>query len=288
MPDVYATIADLDLATQERLSDVLELRAADPQQRAFLDSYLSEIDFGQDTRVLEIGCGTGPITRVLARQPGVAEAVGLDPSPTFLAKARELAGSAANISFEQGDGRSLRFDNAAFDVVVMHTTLCHIPGPEQVLSEASRVLRPHGTLAVFDGDYATITVALGEWDPLQDCIEAVKATSLNDAWLVRRLPALLRSTGFELTSSRSYGYLQTSAPQYMLTVVDRGADALESSGRIGSALAKSLKAEARHRAEADQFFGFIGFASFIARKPDTNAEELAAKTASPPAPSHQV
>jgi hypothetical protein len=53
----------------------------------------------------------------------------------------------------------------------------------------------------------------------------------------------------------------------MLTLVDRGADALESSGRIGPDLSAALKAEARRRAEAEEFFGFIGFASFLARKP---------------------
>jgi hypothetical protein len=53
----------------------------------------------------------------------------------------------------------------------------------------------------------------------------------------------------------------------MLTLVDRGADALESWGRIGPDLGASLKAEARRRADAGRFFGFIGFASFIARKP---------------------
>jgi hypothetical protein len=43
LPDVYATIAEIDVAVQERLADILELRAADPQQRAVVDSYLSEM-----------------------------------------------------------------------------------------------------------------------------------------------------------------------------------------------------------------------------------------------------
>jgi ubiquinone/menaquinone biosynthesis C-methylase UbiE len=266
VPDVYATIADADVATQERLADILELRAADPQQRAMLDSYLSEIEFQPRARVLEIGCGTGPVTRALARQPAVAEAVGVDPSPVFIAKARKLAGTAPNMTFEQGDGRSLRFADAGFDVVVLHTTLCHIPQPERVVAEAARVLRPDGTLAVCDGDYATITVALGDCDPLQDCIEAVKAAFINDLWLVRRLPALLRSAGFELRASRSHGYLQTTDPDYMLTIVDRGADTLAAGGHIGPDLCTSLKAEARRRADADGFFGFIGFMSLLARK----------------------
>jgi hypothetical protein len=83
----------------------------------------------------------------------------------------------------------------------------------------------------------------------------VKAEFLNDPWLVRRLPALLRSAGFQLRGSRSHGYLQTDQPEYMLTLVDRGADALASSGRIGPELCVALKAEAQRRAEVDEFFG---------------------------------
>src|SRR4029453_106353 len=210
--------------------------------------------------------GRGRVAGVRARGPGVAEAVGVAPSPVFVAKAAELAAEWGNVSFEEGDGRALRFGDGDFDVVVCHTVLCHVPEPERVLAEAFRVLRPGGTLAACDGDYATTTVALAEGDPLQDCIEAVKAGFLNDPWLVRRLPALLRSVGFELRGSRSHGYLQTDQPAYMLTLVDRGADALASWGRIGPELCASLKAEARRRAEADEFYGFIGFASFIARK----------------------
>src|SRR4029453_7904242 len=54
MPDVYAAIAEVEVATQERLAAILELRAAAPQQRAMLDSYLSEVGFSPAARVLEV------------------------------------------------------------------------------------------------------------------------------------------------------------------------------------------------------------------------------------------
>jgi ubiquinone/menaquinone biosynthesis C-methylase UbiE len=267
VPDVYATIGDADEATQRRLAEILELRAADPQQQAMLQSYLSRVDFGSGARVLEIGCGTGAVTRAVARHGGVAQAVGVDPSPVFIARAEELASDMETVEFAVGDGRALQFAEGDFDVVVLHTTLCHIPQPESVLGEALRVLRPGGTIAICDGDYATITVATGEFDPLQACIEAVRAAFIHDVWLVRRLPALLRAVGFELVDTGSHGYLQTNDPAYMLTLVDRGADTLAASARIDSDAAAALKAEARRRADAGEFFGFIAFASFIARKP---------------------
>jgi ubiquinone/menaquinone biosynthesis C-methylase UbiE len=267
MPDVYATIADADLATQERLAGILELRAADPQQRAMLDAYLDEVDLPASAEVLEIGCGTGAVSRAVAGRPDVAKVVGIDPSPVFVANARELTDDDPRVTFEEGDGRAVGFPDESFDAVVLHTVLCHIPRPEDVLAEAFRTLRPGGTLAVFDGDYSTISVALGEADPLQDCVAAVQEAFIHDIWLVRRLPALLRSVGFEVVSSRSHGYLQLSEPDYLLTIVDRGADALAGSGRIGTELAAALKPEARRRVEDGEFFGFIGFVSFISRRP---------------------
>jgi hypothetical protein len=52
----------------------------------------------------------------------------------------------------------------------------------------------------------------------------------------------------------------------MLSIVDRGADALVASGLIGRDLADALRAEARSRATAGTFFGHIAYASLTARK----------------------
>ena len=66
--------------------------------------------------------------------------------------------------------------------------------------------------------------------------------------------------------TRSHGYVETADPQYMLTIVDRGADVLAQDGRIGIEAAGALKAEARRRAESDEFFGHIAYVSLIARR----------------------
>ena len=63
MPDVYATIAEADVAMQERLAEVLELRAADPHQRAMLEEYTARLELPDGSELLEVGCGTGPVTR---------------------------------------------------------------------------------------------------------------------------------------------------------------------------------------------------------------------------------
>src|SRR5262245_61529761 len=100
MPDPYASIGSADDALQDRLASVLELRASEPQQRAMLDAYLSEVQLPGSSIALDAGCGTGAIARVLAALPGVREVVGIDPSPIFIERARELATGIPQLSFQ--------------------------------------------------------------------------------------------------------------------------------------------------------------------------------------------
>jgi ubiquinone/menaquinone biosynthesis C-methylase UbiE len=266
MPDAYAQITTLEPTALEQLISVLERRASDPQQRAMRDVYLSFMALPDGAKVLEIGCGTGAVCRDIARRARIGEVIGLDPSPIFLAKARELATGIPNLRFEEGDARKLPYDDGAFDAVIFHTCLSHVPSPESALAEAHRVLKKAGYLAVFDGDYASSTVAIGDHDPLQDCIDAFVAAFVHDRWLMRRISGLARSLGFQIERFDSHGYVQTEAPAYMMTLVDRGADALVKDGCADVAFADALKQAARRRAERGEFFGAIMFASLIARK----------------------
>jgi ubiquinone/menaquinone biosynthesis C-methylase UbiE len=268
MPDVWASVAELDADTQERLAAVLETRGADPQQQAMRRAFLDDIAIpaGSSVSVLDVGCGTGVLTRMAARLPGVARVIGVDPAPTLLAKARQLSGDAPNITFQEADARALPFADATFDVVIFDSTLSHVPGPDEALAEAFRVSRQSGWLAVFDGDYATTTVALGDHDPLQTAVDMMMAHSVHDRWLVRRLPALVRRAGFDTVAFRSHGFVEPTGG-YMRTIVERGVDLLVVAGQISAELGSALTTEATRRVEAGSFFGHIAYGSLTARKP---------------------
>ena len=248
MPDVYASIAEADESIQAQLASVLELRAADPQQQAMLQDYLADLELPPDTRALELGCGTGAITEVLASLERVGRVIGVDPSPVFVAQAQPR--SRPGLAFEQGERarpavrrqrvRPRRLPHRALSRAGAGAgTGRGVPGPEAGRSDTR----------CFDGDYATITVALGEADPLQACVEEVADFLIHDRWLARRLRPMLAGAGFETSRLRSHGYAETENPGYTLTLLDRGADLLAAHGRVGPETAEALKAEARRRAE---------------------------------------
>jgi cyclopropane fatty-acyl-phospholipid synthase-like methyltransferase len=84
MPDIYVRVTEAAPEILEALANALEMRAADPQQRAMLQTYLRDAALPHGAQVLEVGCGTGAVTRVLATWPGVREVIGVDPSPTSI------------------------------------------------------------------------------------------------------------------------------------------------------------------------------------------------------------
>ncbi|CAN0533811.1 unnamed protein product, partial [Laminaria digitata] len=260
-------IADTDPDVVRSIADRLEVRAAHPDQRAMLDTYLADIEWPAEANVIEIGCGTGPVSRVLAALDAPSSVLGLDPSPILIERARGMAADVPKLSFEGGDARNLAFGDATFDVAILHTALCHIPKPHEALAEAHRVLKPGGWIAIFDGDYASATVALAEHDPLQACSRAVTEHNVMDRWIVRRLPEMAKTAGFEIQRFRSHGYAEVVDPAYMLGHAERGAEVLAAQGVIGDDLADALKAEARRRAAVGAFFGHIAYASLVARKP---------------------
>ncbi|APE45875.1 hypothetical protein BOO69_22375 (plasmid) [Sulfitobacter alexandrii] len=232
MPDLYATISETPRETQEMLGDALTIRANETQMVEMRRRYFSWLDIPEGGAGLEIGSGTGHVTADLLRSTTLSEAVGLDPSPVLVERSNDLFGNIPGLSFVEGDARSTGVSDESFDLAVFHTSLCHIPNPDAALSEALRMLKPGGQIAVFDGDYATITVGLGPNDPLQACVDQIPANLIHDKWLCRTLPQRLRRAGFEIARCDAHPYMSEGEASYFLTLVTRGADFLVNDGLI--------------------------------------------------------
>jgi SAM-dependent methyltransferase len=100
---------------------------------------------------LDIGCGTGILTRAIisAAQPAIV--VGLDPSLSFMQFARQQTDRAL---FVAGDGTVLPLKANTFDAVVSGLALNFIPQPLAAVREMHRVVRSGGVVAAYVWDYA--------------------------------------------------------------------------------------------------------------------------------------
>jgi trans-aconitate 2-methyltransferase len=96
-------------------------------------------------RVLDLGCGTGALTRELHERTFATETVGVDSSDAMLADAAAHAGG--GLRFEKGDIASLSVAEPV-DVVFANAALQWVPDHERVLAEWTSLLAPGGQLAV--------------------------------------------------------------------------------------------------------------------------------------------
>lgn len=116
-----------------------------------VEAALVEIIDAADPRdLLDIGTGTGRMLEILA--PRVERALGIDQSREMLSVARvnlERAGL-ANSRVRRDDMYQLGLPDSSFDSVVIHQVLHYADRPAMAITEAARVLRPHGILVVVD------------------------------------------------------------------------------------------------------------------------------------------
>jgi SAM-dependent methyltransferase len=142
--------------TQYETEDRLETRRSvwhptddgrDPADEAFkaIDRAMTG-----DSRVLEVGCGTGAMAERINALPGVT-LVAVDHSERFV----ELT-AARGVDARQADICYLPFEDDTFDVVYAGWMLYHVRDLDRALAEVRRVLRPGGTfVAVTNGDDRT-------------------------------------------------------------------------------------------------------------------------------------
>ncbi len=101
-------------------------------------------------RVLDVGCGTGYLLRLLAaRYPQAAELAGVDAAPSMIETA-EQAAEDPRLRFTVGTAERLPFPDDAFDLLVSTTSFDHWTDQRAGLGECARVLAPGGHLVLAD------------------------------------------------------------------------------------------------------------------------------------------
>ena len=195
------------------------------------------------TRVLEIGCGTGTLTQMMAQQGAIV--TGIDAAPRMLAEAEKKVNDASlegRVSLQYMDAALIgdRFPAASFDLIVSTLVFSELPPDDQrfVLQACRNLLTPEGRLLIAD-----------EVIPAEPIVRLlfylVRLPLVLLTWLITRtttsslrgFDAMLAQSGFRLGAAASY--LGGSLILYEST--------LAMAGQLESSLPPAVTGRLQHR-----------------------------------------
>lgn len=127
------------------------------------EQIISASAISESDDVLDLGCGTGALTRKIVGRAGTT--IGIDLSESMLGVARQVCPAA---TFQQGSADDLPFEDSSFDTVVSAFMLMFLSDPKKAVGEMQRVLRPGGRLV------ASVWQGLGDNPVYEALVEAIR------------------------------------------------------------------------------------------------------------------
>lgn len=210
--------------------------------------------------VLEVGCGSGLILPIFAREVGpTGRIIGLDHAPAFVAEAQARVateGLAESVMIEEGDAYHLPYPDASFDAAHCERVLIHLTDPTAALREMARVVRPGGRIVAVEPDWLGIRIDHpdhAEFDPIyrralnfrQPDIGLTLYRRLAAAGLVERQAVLVPSGITNYAVLRAYGLDLAPA-----------AEALIAEGALSRERAEILLAYLETASQDDTFYSY--------------------------------
>lgn len=191
------------------------------------------------TKVLDVGCGIGGSSRILARDYGF-DVTGITISPKQVERATQLTSPGVSAKFAVDDAMNLSFPDGSFDVVWSVEAGPHMPDKAVFAQELLRVLKPGGKLVVADWnqrddrriplnwwEQPVMTQLLDQWahpkfSSIEGFSELLEATGLvngqvvNADWSKETLPSWLHTIW--VGAIRPWGWLQYGLPGFIKSV----------------------------------------------------------------------
>jgi arsenite methyltransferase len=191
-------------------------------------------------RVLDLGCGSGWVTRLLARlvsegPEGFGQVVGLDLSDEMIRQARKTSRDFENILYVWGSAQQIPWEENFFDKVLSVESFYYYPDQERVLAELFRVMAPRGRMFILINLYKDNPYSL-QW------IERLKVPVhvRSEAEYI----ALLQQHAFENVEARRIAD-GTPTPNDYVTQSFHSLEDLRAFKRIGALLLMASKPDLR-------------------------------------------
>jgi ubiquinone/menaquinone biosynthesis C-methylase UbiE len=180
----------------------------------------------QGAAVLDVGCGTGVVTRLAAQAIGAnGRVTGIDLSEGMLRKARALADAeriGPRVELVRGDAELLPLPTAKFDAVLSLYALRHFPDPARATAEMLRVCKPGGRVIVGVGSAPPLVSGASLAAAARRIGDALKrplgraplyATAYLDALIDRTLPEA--GTGRDASWAHEHGHFSRPVAELM-------------------------------------------------------------------------
>jgi len=167
---------------------------------------LAPLELSSRERVLDVGCGTGELTRVLRAETD-AEVIGVDADRSLL--------DHADPPVVAGDACRLPFDDGAFDLLVCQALLINLPDPTRALEEFARVASDR--VAVIEPDNGAVAIdstVPAEADLAGRARERYLAGVDTDVTLGADARSLFPEAGLRPVATRRYDHVRTIEPPY--------------------------------------------------------------------------
>ncbi|KPN29875.1 ubiquinone/menaquinone biosynthesis methyltransferase [Halolamina pelagica] len=187
---------------------------------------LDPLELDSRARVLDVGCGTGELSRVLAAEsPG--DVIGVDADTALLGVAREATG----LPTVAGDATRLPFRADAADLVVCQALLINLPDPTAAVREFARV--SSDLVAAIEPDNAAVEVSStvdAEERLEREVREAYLAGVETDVAMGERVGDLFEAAGLDVIARRTYHHEKLVEPPYSEPAMESAAKKASGAG----------------------------------------------------------
>lgn len=188
-------------------------------------SFFESVRIEAGARVLDVGCGSGDLSRFVAELAGPeGEVVAIDRSDEALAMARTMpiSSSAAPIRYRTMELSVELPDLGLFDAIVGRRVLMYLPQPASTIARLKRLAKPGAVLAFQEHARSSLPSGLGRLDlhgQLYDWMWTTVAAEGGDVGLALRLVDLFQAEGLTIEQARSEAILlQPGEPSFLPTL----------------------------------------------------------------------
>ena len=268
--DIFRLAPSMDAEVLQAIAARLEFRGTDDGYARLSQAYFTRLPLTDAQRILALGCGTGIEVRALKRLTAPTTAIiGIDHSAALIDTARRLTadeGLADNVTYDVGDAHHTPYDDDEFDIVTLHTVISHVDDPHQVLHEARRIVRPGGTVAVFDGDYASLTFAYPDHLMAKTIEEKLIQLIVANPRIMRDMPRLVAEAGLDLVDAEGVLYANIGSGRFWLAAAESYGPLLARSGLLTQEIADDWRDFQVRSADDNTFFGASNYYTYLMRR----------------------